>query len=121
MENLTPTSAINSLALEIIGGAYLLIFSLLLIVWNRIEKTRKELGHKIEKAVKDINAVADKNKRHQEVCDDRLDVLDRVASAATDDEFSSKQVALGQQEPPSTTRLRKLLHFTDPTHPKGTA
>jgi len=109
MDNLTAAGTINALALSIIGGCYLLMFSLQLVLWNRIERCKKEIGSAILKAANDINQVAAKNKRAIELTSKRLDVLDRVASAVADSEFSSESVGQGLQEPPNTTVIRKIL------------
>lgn len=113
METVNPANVINSLAISIISGAYLLIFSLLLILWNRIEKRSKELSNKIEKVGSDINKLSVKIRENLEMNDERMDVIDRVASASTDHQFSSRLVAEGKQPFPSTETITRIVKGAD--------
>lgn len=71
---------VNEFALAIIAGCFILNFWLLLFIYNR--------------------SVVNEN---------RIDVLDRVSSAISDEEFDSRSVAQGDQPPPSTKKVRRLL------------
>lgn len=84
-------SAVNELALSVIAGAYLLVFTIEMILWNRMEK------------------ILTKMDRHFKVIEGRFEVLDRVGSEVTDEPFNSHAVASGKQRHPTTIILREMF------------
>jgi hypothetical protein len=77
---MNAADVVNQLALSIIAGCFILNFWLLFFVYNR--------------------SIMNEN---------RIDILDRVASAVTDADFDSKAISAGDQPLPPTTRIRRVF------------
>lgn len=104
------TGVVNGLALTVIGSAYGLIFALLCILWNRIEKHGRDLNRKIEKVMVDINRLAEKFKKADELAESRLAILDRTLSVLTDKPFDSSRVVSGPEPQPSTEQFIRFFY-----------
>lgn len=108
---------VNNLTLSIIAGAYVLLVSLLGIVWHRVEAystkmeaVKNELLHAISEASERFNTTISREREESIIADRRLNIHDRISSAISDEPFDSKLIAKqGQGSVPSTKRIQAIM------------
>lgn len=93
-------------------NAALIIF-LLERVFNLTSKlgtVKTELTKEFQTHKESIDGVFQKQIKEGILAHKRMDVLDRLTAASTDKEFgSSKNIALGHEDFPETTRIRRIV------------
>lgn len=99
------------LANAVLGGAFLLTFTCMYILFNEAKRNHRDICLKIDH-LKDMMLMRFTNLENiLELTDERIDVLDRLVSNVSDAKFNSKLVAEKKRNEPSMDNLKSVLNI----------